>query len=85
MARKPIVGGNWKCNLDKAGVTALVTSLNGMDCTDCEVVVAPVAVHLGSVVDSIKAPIEVSGQNCNFKGNGAFTGEVSADQAGFSL
>eukprot|EP00293_Proteomonas_sulcata_P012794 CAMPEP_0184312026 /NCGR_PEP_ID=MMETSP1049-20130417/46318_1 /TAXON_ID=77928 /ORGANISM="Proteomonas sulcata, Strain CCMP704" /LENGTH=248 /DNA_ID=CAMNT_0026627865 /DNA_START=10 /DNA_END=756 /DNA_ORIENTATION=+ len=80
MPRAPIVGGNWKCNLDKAGVAALVESLNGMDCTGCEVVVCPVGVHIDSVVSKIKAPIEVAGQNCNFKGNGAFTGEVSADQ-----
>eukprot|EP00287_Rhodomonas_sp_CCMP768_P004768 CAMPEP_0196726438 /NCGR_PEP_ID=MMETSP1091-20130531/7705_1 /TAXON_ID=302021 /ORGANISM="Rhodomonas sp., Strain CCMP768" /LENGTH=249 /DNA_ID=CAMNT_0042068885 /DNA_START=30 /DNA_END=779 /DNA_ORIENTATION=- len=80
MPRTPIVGGNWKCNLDKAGVTALVTALNGIDCTGCEVVVAPVALHIPTVVGSIKADITVSAQNCNFKGNGAFTGECSADQ-----
>lgn len=32
------------------------------------------------VCDSIKADIAVAAQNCNFKGNGAFTGECSCDQ-----
>ncbi len=54
-------------NLDKAGAAALVTSLNAMDCTDCEVVVAPVALHIPAVVGSIKPEIAVSAQNCNFK------------------
>jgi len=80
MPRSPIVGGNWKCNLDKAGAAALVESLNGMDCTGCEVVVAPIFLHISDVVSKIKADIKVSAQNCNFKGNGAFTGECSADQ-----
>mmetsp|Transcript_43178 Transcript_43178/g.108070 ORF Transcript_43178/g.108070 Transcript_43178/m.108070 type:complete len:249 (+) Transcript_43178:72-818(+) len=80
MGRKPVVGGNWKCNLDAAGAKALVESLNKMDCTDCDVIVAPISLHIPSVVAGIKADIAVSAQNCNFKGNGAFTGENSADQ-----
>uniref|UniRef100_A0A7S0VJ32 Triosephosphate isomerase n=1 Tax=Hemiselmis tepida TaxID=464990 RepID=A0A7S0VJ32_9CRYP len=80
MGRKPVVGGNWKCNLDAAGAKALVESLNGMDCTGCDVIVAPIALHIPTVVAGIKKDIAVSAQNCNFKGNGAFTGECSADQ-----
>jgi len=36
-------------NLDKAGVEALVKSLNAMDVAGCEVVVAPVSMHLDKV------------------------------------
>lgn len=39
-------------NLDKAGVEALVKSLNGMDVAGCEVVIAPVSMHL----DKVAAP-----------------------------
>lgn len=67
-------------NLDKAGVAKLVESLNGMDCSGCEVVVCPVGLHLSTVVGSLKGPIEVAAQNCNFTGNGAYTGEISCDQ-----
>jgi triosephosphate isomerase (TIM) len=66
--------------LDKAGVKALVTVLNGIDVTGCEVVVAPVAIHIPEVVSTIKKDIAVASQNCNFKGNGAYTGEISAEQ-----
>ncbi len=54
-------------NLDKAGVKALVTVLNGIDVTGCEVVVAPVAIHIPEVVSTIKKDIAVASQNCNFK------------------
>jgi hypothetical protein len=43
-------------NLDKKGVEALVTSLNGMNTTGCEVVVAPVALHLGKVACTTDSP-----------------------------
>ncbi|KAJ1495741.1 triose-phosphate isomerase [Baffinella frigidus] len=80
MGRSPIVGGNWKCNLDKAGVEALVKSLNGMDVAGCEVVIAPVSMHLDKVCSSIKGDIMVAAQNCNVAGAGAFTGEISSEQ-----
>mmetsp|Transcript_67633 Transcript_67633/g.180797 ORF Transcript_67633/g.180797 Transcript_67633/m.180797 type:complete len:249 (-) Transcript_67633:83-829(-) len=81
MGRKPIVGGNWKCNLDAKGAKALVADvLNGIDTAKVDVVVAPVFLHIESVVAGLKKEIEVAGQNCNFKGNGAYTGEISAEQ-----
>ncbi len=54
-------------NLDKAGVKALVTTLNGIDVAGVEVVVAPVAIHIPEVVSTLKKDISVSAQNCNFK------------------
>jgi len=74
-----IVGGNWKCNLDKDKAAALVAQLNGMDCGEVEVVVAPVALHIPMVQSSIKKEVEVSAQNCNFVGMGAYTGELAAE------
>ena len=54
-------------NLDKAGVKALVETLNGISFSDVDVVVAPVAIHLSEVVSTIKADYAVSAQNCNHK------------------
>ena len=47
---------------------------------DCvEVAVAPVAIHIPHTLSLISKHIIVSAQNCSTQGNGAFTGEVSAD------
>ncbi|CDW90416.1 triosephosphate isomerase [Stylonychia lemnae] len=44
-----------------------------------DVVVAPASVHLTSVKSLLTPLISVAAQNCGAQGNGAFTGEVSAD------
>ena len=44
-----------------------------------QVVVAPTNLHLGAVQATLAAPALVAAQNCSVSGNGAFTGEVSAD------
>lgn len=46
---------------------------------DTEVVVCPSQVHLQKVKDTIRKDIAVGAQDCWVKGNGAFTGETSAD------
>merc|ERR1712113_613571 len=79
--RRPIVGGNWKCNLTMAGVDALLDkTLAACDTSGCDVVVAPISLHLSKVVSKIGGGVQVAAQNCNFKGCGAFTGEMSAEQ-----
>jgi triosephosphate isomerase (TIM) len=78
--RRPIVGGNWKCNLNQAGVKSLVALLNEMDADGCDVVVAPVALHIPAAVAALKPAVSVAAQNCNFKGTGAYTGELAAEQ-----
>ena len=82
MPRKPIVGGNWKCNPGKlADAKALVEAWKekGFDKDKVDVVIAPTALHLGHV----KAPLEalgmqVSAQNVGKNDMGAFTGEWTA-------
>ena len=54
-------------NLDLAGVKALVTTLNGIDVSNAEVVVAPVAIHIPEVIATLKKDIFVAAQNSNFK------------------
>jgi triosephosphate isomerase len=94
MSRSPFIGGNWKCNgtlsanrtlagelCTKLGELAPRAGSNGL-----KVVVAPPTAHLSSVMSvfsergsAVGSFVEVSAQNCNSEGNGAFTGETSPE------
>jgi len=82
MSRKPIVGGNWKCNPSKlADAKALVEAWKekGFDKDKVEVVIAPTALHLGSVKAGLEGlGMQVSSQNVGKNDMGAFTGEWTA-------
>lgn len=78
--RQFFVGGNWKCNGTIAQSQDLVNMLNTANIPlNAQVVVAPSSVHVANVVESIRPDIQVSGQDCWTNGNGAFTGETSAE------
>lgn len=84
--RRLVVGGNWKCNGTLASLNELVAGINKtveaqpefFDKVD--VIVAPPMLHLAAVLKRINPKVKVAAQNCHFGGNGAYTGEVSADQ-----
>lgn len=79
--RKFMVGGNWKCNLDKAKITELVDVFNAappLDASNIQVVVAPPAVYLESTRAALRSDFGVSAQNNWVSAGGAFTGEVDA-------
>lgn len=79
-ARKFFVGGNWKCNGSVSEVNDLVSMLNQASLTsETEVVVCPSQVYLQGVSDSIRPDVAVSSQDVWTQGNGAFTGETSAE------
>mmetsp|Transcript_8981 Transcript_8981/g.16171 ORF Transcript_8981/g.16171 Transcript_8981/m.16171 type:complete len:356 (-) Transcript_8981:30-1097(-) len=84
--RKLVVGGNWKCNGSKTSLAQLVSEINAAAEADpdffhkVDVIVAPPMLHLAAVLQSIHPSVKVAAQNCHFTGNGAYTGEVSADQ-----
>jgi len=83
MGRKPIIGGNWKCNpANPAELPALIGNLK--PCAEtldkCDVYVCPSNLHVGMVYDKFPKGIMVAPQNCNFKGCGAYTGEMAVDQ-----
>jgi len=83
MARKPIVGGNWKCNPATASsLPELVSNFDGCAAylDKCDVYVCPSNLHVALVKDSFKPGIKVAPQNCNFGGCGAYTGEMAVDQ-----
>jgi len=80
LARKFFIGGNWKCNGSVTQVNELVSMLNSMDLTsETEVVVCPSQVYVQGVKDSLRTDVSIGAQDCWTKGNGAFTGETSAD------
>lgn len=79
--RKFLVGGNWKCNLDTAGVSSLVEALNAgtaLDESAVEVVVSPAAPYLGLTKKLLRDDFAVAGQNAWISKGGAYTGEVDA-------
>jgi len=81
MGRKPIVGGNWKCNPESVSkLDGLLENINKCDTSKCEVYVSPSPLHVTYCVDKITNGAAVCPQNCNFKGCGAFTGEMSVEQ-----
>lgn len=74
------MGGNWKCNGSVSQVNELISMLNQSTIsTDTEVVVCPSQVYLQGVKERLRGDVSVGAQDCWVKGNGAFTGETSAD------
>lgn len=82
--RKLIIGGNWKCNGTMESTNKLVGEVLNQaqfDESKVEVVVAPISIHVGTVKALANPNIKVALQNMSASDKGAFTGEVSGDQA----
>jgi triosephosphate isomerase len=81
--RKPIIAGNWKMYklLDEAVDTALELKNLTANSNHCEIIIAPVFVHLSKVAQRLDGSnISISAQNCSTEINhSANTGEVCAD------
>lgn len=81
--RKPVIAGNWKMYklLSEAVETALSLKPLVANANHCEVVIAPVFVHLKTVADRLEGSnIKVSAQNCATTAKqSANTGEVSSE------
>merc|ERR1712064_117679 len=79
--RRPVVGGNWKCNPDSMSkLDGLVANIQACDTSKCDVYVCPSPLHVAYCADKFSNGAEVTPQNCNFKGCGAFTGEMAVEQ-----
>ena len=79
--RRPLIAGNWKMNLDRAGGIALAREVaGGLDAGhSAEVAVCPPAVYLESVIAATAGSrVGVGAQNMYHEPSGAFTGEISA-------
>jgi len=69
MARRPVVGGNWKCNpTSKNDLGALIENINACDTSGCDVYVCPSPLHVDYCIDKFTNGAMVTPQNCNFKG-----------------
>ena len=79
--RRPLVAGNWKMNLDRAGAVALASAIaqhsTGLGAVD--LAVFPPSVYLDAVRGAVAgSALAYGAQNMYFQPNGAFTGEISA-------
>ena len=86
MARKKIVAGNWKMNLDRAAAAALTNGVAARrgEVPAVELVLCPPSLYVGTVGTALKLSGDTSpsgvwlgAQNMHDKPNGAFTGEVA--------
>jgi len=81
MGRKPVVGGNWKCNPDSVSkLDGLIANINACDTSKCDVYVCPSVLHIGYCVGKFTNNALLTPQNCNLKGCGAYTGEMAVEQ-----
>jgi triosephosphate isomerase (TIM) len=83
-ARKPLVSGNWKMNLNHFEAIQLVQTLGFAIKSDVftriEVVLHPPFTDIRSVqtlIDGDKIPMILGAQNCFYEASGAYTGEIS--------
>lgn len=75
--RKKIVAGNWKMNLNKNEAFNLFNRLKQTNFpVNVDALIFPPSIYLSQMSDS---EINVGAQNCYYKSNGAFTGEISAE------
>ena len=80
--RKPLIVGNWKMNKTPSEAAEftkdLLSTLPSFE-GNCEVVVCPPFTALPSVSYLLSnTAVKLGAQNCHFKTNGAYTGEISA-------
>lgn len=81
MARQFFIGGNFKMNGSIESIKKIVQNLNDAKLdSNAEVVIAPPALYLLLTREHLRKGIEVAAQNVYDKPNGAFTGEISAEQ-----
>ena len=85
-ARKPLISGNWKMNLNHFEATALVQKLvyelTPEDFDAVDVSIHPPFTDIRTIQTYFLAekelpPIAIGAQNCHWEASGAFTGEVS--------
>ena len=80
--RTPLIAGNWK--MYKTTPEAVQTAQRIVelvaDCTDVDIMIAPVFTALGPVSQVVRnSPVALGAQNLYWEKEGAYTGEISAD------
>jgi triosephosphate isomerase len=78
---KFFVGGNWKSNGTMTSVKQLINDLNaGSVPSDIDIVCSPPFIYLDYARSALSSKYQLSAQNCWVLGNGAYTGEITAEQ-----
>lgn len=82
--QKKLIAGNWKMNLSCQDVDALMDSLldhlSEETLDRAEIAICPPAVYIRRALGrACSADIAVGGQDCCDQGNGAYTGQISAE------
>jgi len=81
--RKYFIGGNWKCNGTIESVKNIIAILNNspnnISSPSTEVVIAVPNIYISMVQNLLKKNISICAQNIGLNGNGAYTGETSAE------
>ena len=76
-----LIAGNWKMNTNAFEAEKLAEFITGgykKSCNNVQVLICPPFTNLQSVGKIVKGTdIALGAQNCHFKPNGAFTGEIS--------
>jgi len=79
--RKKIVAGNWKMNLKPSETAAFIKSFEGKFTSDAQVVFCVPYTNLAPAVAAVAGTNwAIAAQNMNENANGAYTGEINADQ-----
>jgi len=73
------IGGNWKSNGTQKSINDLIDKLLKVDVKGVDVIVAPTYIHLSLVSSKLKN-MQISAQNVSLTGEGAYTGEIAAEQ-----
>ena len=81
MTRRPLIAGNWKMNLDRAGAVALAADIakGAESLEEVDLAVFPPHVYIDAVRDAVAGSrLAYGAQNVYYEPGGAFTGEISA-------
>lgn len=81
--RKKIVAGNHKMNLNKRDLVNLIDEIKdfSFDGGNKELIIFPSTLLLDAATSATSISLKIGAQNAHYESNGAFTGEVSFEQA----
>jgi len=79
VARRRLIAGNWKMNLNRVQASALASAIvDGASRADLDIAVFPPALWLADVSAAVEgSSVAVGAQNCWIAEKGAFTGEIA--------
>lgn len=78
---RPLVAGNWKMNglAGDLGELAVLRDALAKQAPFCDVLICPPATLIAQAAWTVKGAFALGGQDCHAQGQGAFTGDISAE------